>query len=226
MYVCHAIHCPYIEVCKNLPVHHPLVQKEAITHMKAYFHCSLGRNPTIADIRRRQSVQESERLRRLREQRSRDVYTLRLFVEQMRRIDNMAPRVTQQQAPNPRPNPRLTPGLALKLRLFGEENEQFTEHKNEQRSEHKIERSTEFKETKATCCICQEVITTHTVVRTLPCYHVFCKVCIDRWLDDNEKCPTCRQIAEPCSQNRSNRSSHVDERLELTLDLIQTLQGM
>ncbi|XP_070580265.1 protein rtoA-like [Ptychodera flava] len=40
------------------------------------------------------------------------------------------------------------------------------------------------------CCICQGVL--DMPVET-PCRHVFCKTCIETWLNTNSSCPTCRK---------------------------------
>ena len=39
------------------------------------------------------------------------------------------------------------------------------------------------------CCICLQVIHAGHQVRTLPCFHVFHRECIDRWLLMNDVCP-------------------------------------
>ena len=40
------------------------------------------------------------------------------------------------------------------------------------------------------CSICQELMVNAT---NLSCSHVFCKCCIDEWLDKNRRCPVCRK---------------------------------
>lgn len=39
------------------------------------------------------------------------------------------------------------------------------------------------------CCICQCVLDS---AKESPCRHVFCKVCIEQWLNEHNSCPTCR----------------------------------
>lgn len=60
------------------------------------------------------------------------------------------------------------------------------------------------------CCICQGVL--NGPVES-PCRHVYCRLCIERWLDNNENCPTCRDVLHtselkpvlPILQNMINR---------------------
>ena len=40
------------------------------------------------------------------------------------------------------------------------------------------------------CSICQELVVNAS---GLSCSHVFCKACIDEWLDKNKRCPVCRK---------------------------------
>lgn len=41
------------------------------------------------------------------------------------------------------------------------------------------------------CVICQDKISENKIIRTLKCRHSFDLDCIDNWLVDNKKCPTC-----------------------------------
>lgn len=41
------------------------------------------------------------------------------------------------------------------------------------------------------CVICQDKISENKIIRTLKCLHTFDLDCIDKWLVDNKKCPTC-----------------------------------
>ncbi|XP_029636337.1 TNF receptor-associated factor family protein DDB_G0272098 [Octopus sinensis] len=60
------------------------------------------------------------------------------------------------------------------------------------------------------CCICQCVLDN---AKESPCRHVFCKVCIEQWLEDHNSCPTCRtwlskhdlQNVLPLVQNMINK---------------------
>ena len=60
------------------------------------------------------------------------------------------------------------------------------------------------------CCICQCVLDN---AKESPCRHVFCKVCIEQWLNDHNSCPTCRtwlskrdlQNVLPLVQNMINK---------------------
>eukprot|EP01012_Entosiphon_sulcatum_P007998 TRINITY_DN1420_c0_g1_i1.p1 TRINITY_DN1420_c0_g1~~TRINITY_DN1420_c0_g1_i1.p1 ORF type:complete len:450 (+),score=61.48 TRINITY_DN1420_c0_g1_i1:33-1352(+) len=42
------------------------------------------------------------------------------------------------------------------------------------------------------CAICMEEYCVGAAVRKLPCAHIFCAECIDKWLSESKKCPTCR----------------------------------
>ena len=44
----------------------------------------------------------------------------------------------------------------------------------------------------AFCVICQDNIQKEELIRTLKCKHVFNLECIDNWLTENKKCPTCK----------------------------------
>ncbi|GAB1598870.1 TNF receptor-associated factor family protein DDB_G0272098-like [Argonauta hians] len=60
------------------------------------------------------------------------------------------------------------------------------------------------------CCICQCVLDN---AKESPCRHVFCKVCIEHWLEEHNSCPTCRtwlnkhdlQNVLPLVQNMINK---------------------
>ena len=42
------------------------------------------------------------------------------------------------------------------------------------------------------CVICQDNILEKQIIRTLKCLHSFDLECIDNWLINNKKCPTCK----------------------------------
>jgi hypothetical protein len=42
------------------------------------------------------------------------------------------------------------------------------------------------------CVICQDNILENQIIRTLKCFHSFDLECIDNWLINNKKCPTCK----------------------------------
>jgi hypothetical protein len=49
-----------------------------------------------------------------------------------------------------------------------------------------------------TCPICYD---TMLEVETTPCGHAFCKVCYDRWYNENATCPMCRQTNQTTTVN-------------------------
>ena len=42
------------------------------------------------------------------------------------------------------------------------------------------------------CSICQDSINKNSICRKITCGHIFHYECIDKWLETNRKCPTCR----------------------------------
>lgn len=42
------------------------------------------------------------------------------------------------------------------------------------------------------CVICQDDIEKNDIIRTVKCAHSFHLNCIDTWLSENKKCPTCK----------------------------------
>lgn len=60
------------------------------------------------------------------------------------------------------------------------------------------------------CCICQCVLDNPV---ESPCRHVFCKICIETWLNNSSSCPACRRSTRknslrpvlPLVQNMLNR---------------------
>lgn len=42
------------------------------------------------------------------------------------------------------------------------------------------------------CAVCLEAFADGDVQRTLPCFHVFHRKCVDGWLVEHNRCPTCR----------------------------------
>ena len=45
---------------------------------------------------------------------------------------------------------------------------------------------------KHTCPICSDIITEEKVVTT-SCGHLFCKPCLEQWMNVGDTCPTCRK---------------------------------
>jgi hypothetical protein len=51
------------------------------------------------------------------------------------------------------------------------------------------ENATEF----GSCCICMDEFQRGSEVRSLPCgHHEFCIECIDKWFEQNKRCPICK----------------------------------
>jgi len=48
----------------------------------------------------------------------------------------------------------------------------------------------------ATCPICLDQFTVESVVRQLPCSHMYCEGCVFEWLRVNNSCPMCRKGIE------------------------------
>ena len=46
--------------------------------------------------------------------------------------------------------------------------------------------------TQLSCLICMEDFTDKSIVRQLPCQHIFCDKCILQWFDHSNACPKCR----------------------------------
>lgn len=45
-----------------------------------------------------------------------------------------------------------------------------------------------------TCSICKEAIVPASIIRAIPCGHVFHIACLDRALEDRGTCPLCRRL--------------------------------
>ena len=57
-----------------------------------------------------------------------------------------------------------------------------------------VERFPENPDPELLCCICQGVLKDALVS---PCEHVFCSVCVKKWLKEKPQCPNCRfQMSE------------------------------
>lgn len=54
------------------------------------------------------------------------------------------------------------------------------------------------------CPICLEPIYKNQIKTLKSCGHYFHYVCVDRWLEKNDKCPMCRTI-DPETQEKNNR---------------------
>jgi Ring finger domain len=50
----------------------------------------------------------------------------------------------------------------------------------------------ELPQEKRRCIICLEKYEVGDEITTLPCIHVFHRVCVNRWLKSNRSCPECR----------------------------------
>jgi len=44
----------------------------------------------------------------------------------------------------------------------------------------------------SSCLICMDNFTQKSIVRQLPCRHIFCDKCILQWFDHSSQCPKCR----------------------------------
>eukprot|EP01064_Diplonema_japonicum_P031549 TRINITY_DN5697_c0_g1_i1.p1 TRINITY_DN5697_c0_g1~~TRINITY_DN5697_c0_g1_i1.p1 ORF type:complete len:371 (+),score=29.45 TRINITY_DN5697_c0_g1_i1:201-1313(+) len=55
-----------------------------------------------------------------------------------------------------------------------------------------LEDKEKLPEENKSCAICLESFDNGDTLRTLPCLHFFHPSCVDRWLKENAKCPTCR----------------------------------
>ena len=47
------------------------------------------------------------------------------------------------------------------------------------------------------CSICLSDFEKGQMVRSLPCFHLFHRHCIDRWLESNKQCPVCQIELQP-----------------------------
>ena len=44
------------------------------------------------------------------------------------------------------------------------------------------------------CCICQYIPNPETAIEEENCGHLFCKICLNQWLDKSKECPFCKEI--------------------------------
>ena len=85
-----------------------------------------------------------------------------------------------------------------------------TERQNLVMSRYDVEKFDPAPDPDLVCCICQCVLDKAV---ECPCRHVFCQLCIERWLTNRHTCPTCRkrttkqdlQPVLPLLQNVLNR---------------------
>ncbi|KAI3952881.1 hypothetical protein MKW92_035401 [Papaver armeniacum] len=52
------------------------------------------------------------------------------------------------------------------------------------------------------CVICMDKFEAGTVVRYMPCSHIFHEVCLVPWLQENNSCPLCRLEIQSCSSHQ------------------------
>ena len=52
------------------------------------------------------------------------------------------------------------------------------------------------------CPICLETLV-DVFTKTTDCKHSFCKVCIDTWLKNNKRCPSCRNHIGGITENET-----------------------
>ena len=69
------------------------------------------------------------------------------------------------------------------------------------------------------CSICQDVILDQQIVRKINrCGHCFHIRCLERWLQENNKCPHCRTVVEPIPEseitNRENEETLTNSNLQ------------
>lgn len=62
-----------------------------------------------------------------------------------------------------------------------------------------------------TCSICQCDFETGEQARSLPCFHIFHKECVDRWLATNKTCPVCRADIEGRPRGQNEQRNRVPE---------------
>eukprot|EP00747_Dinoflagellata_sp_TGD_P080575 gnl/TRDRNA2_/TRDRNA2_160956_c0_seq1.p1 gnl/TRDRNA2_/TRDRNA2_160956_c0~~gnl/TRDRNA2_/TRDRNA2_160956_c0_seq1.p1 ORF type:complete len:313 (-),score=51.44 gnl/TRDRNA2_/TRDRNA2_160956_c0_seq1:357-1244(-) len=64
-------------------------------------------------------------------------------------------------------------------------------------------------EPEASCAICISEFVDKEMLRRLPCGHHFHQPCIDRWLQQNKKCPLCNHaVDEACPQAFNHLKAH------------------
>ena len=51
----------------------------------------------------------------------------------------------------------------------------------------------DYVEARRTCCICLAIPEDATATALTPCVHLFCRACIDVWLQAHRTCPVCRE---------------------------------
>ena len=84
----------------------------------------------------------------------------------------------------------------------------YTSKNDPSNNENNNEKPNEKPNETITCSICLDDIQTNQRFRHLPCTHDFHKHCIDKWFEQNVKCPTCRQdireVIDKLSTNDNN----------------------
>ena len=46
------------------------------------------------------------------------------------------------------------------------------------------------------CAVCMTTFKSGQLLKRLPCHHVFCERCIQRWMAQHTTCPLCRLVSE------------------------------
>jgi hypothetical protein len=62
------------------------------------------------------------------------------------------------------------------------------------------------------CCVCLAPLEEDERVRVLDCGHAFHEACVEPWLEERRRCPTCRGEVSPCSPGLEGDDPFAEER--------------
>jgi len=94
----------------------------------------------------------------------------------------------------PKPTPEMIRNIINSIPSF-----QYNEEKKEEetgKSSRSSTKSIKHPEAKVTCSICLDGCRPNQQVKALQCSHIFHSKCIDKWLKQKLKCPSCRHRVE------------------------------